>query len=85
MVLKEVSLKIADCGLWGFGPHNFIYSTDVSAGPSDIIFRRFYFEEGSSGFFSGDARARTHTSTHTHTPTGLLTTLLSIVTTMLTH
>jgi hypothetical protein len=47
MVLKE----IADCGLWGFGPHNFTYGTDVSAEPSDVIFRRFYFEEGGSGFF----------------------------------
>jgi len=75
VVLKEISLKIADCGLWGFGPHNFIYGTVVSAEPSDVIFRIFYFDEGGSGFFGR--------STHTHR--GLLTTLLSIVTTVLTY
>ena len=65
MVIKEIGLRTADCGLWGFGPHNFIYVTDVSAEPYDVIFRRFYFGEGGSGFFG---RSK-HTHKHTHTPT----------------
>ena len=66
--------------VFGVLDHTVLYGTDGSAGPSDIIFKRFYFEEGGSGF-SEDAQ----THTHTHTHTGLLTILLSIVTTMLAY
>ena len=76
MILKKMSLKIADCGLWGFGPYNFIYGTDVSAEPSDTIFRDFILKKEAAGF-SEDTHTHTHahtyTRTHTHSHTHSLT------------
>jgi hypothetical protein len=50
MVLKKMSLKIAECSVCGFGPYNFRHGTDVSTEPADVIFRDFILKKEAAGF-----------------------------------
>jgi len=68
MVLKKMSFKIAECNLWGFGPHNFRYGTVVSTEPADVIFRDFTFKKEAAGF---SEETHTHSQTHIHSHTTL--------------